>query len=151
MDAFKKFLMYFRVGCFLVILTSCLVTYFSYQEVKDAIERQFPELIRLVAEDNCLDNTVNYNGQTIYQSYRNKLQKVDELNELLEFRTDCIEVKYNEENCYDRSKAPQKGSELQVKLTGYYVATFPLFQLPIDIPIQYSDPVIGIRYYRDRE
>jgi len=136
-------------GC--MIIGSILMTWGIYRDCKDTVERQFPELIRLVAEDNCLDNTIPYSGVTMYQAYRNKLEKVEETNPLIDFDKDAISVESGGVTCYDRASAPQKGSTLQVKLTCQFDATFPLFSLPIHRTFTYDEPVIGIRFYRDRE
>ena len=53
---------------------------------------------------------------------------------------------------YDRALAPQKGAELEVTLTGYIEMQHPLTpSFPTKVKKEYSQYVIGTRYYRDRE
>ncbi len=132
---------------FLIIGIFSLVTWHTYQMACETIDSVFPELTRLVAEDNCLDNTVDVSGgNTMYQIYRNKLDTISANSKIMKFEDDAISVPYT-----SRDTAPQKGTIIPVKLKGVWKITLPLYGgWDINFPIERTVDVIGIRYYRDR-
>ena len=110
------------------------------------ISDTFGELLLVVAEDNCLDNTVPYNGTTTYEKFENKLLDINSRDTLVKYEADAIDVEYT-----NRDTAPQKGSLINCKLTGYYTAELKLFGgMPIRHKITREDKVLGTKYYRDR-
>lgn len=133
-------------GMLAVIAIFSVATYQTYRTASDIVDSVFPELCRLVAEDNCLDNTISYGGSTIYNAYTSKLQDIGASSPLIDFRSDAVTVP-----CTSRATAPQRGTRIPVKLVGHWTITFPLFGgIPIDLPIVREMNVIGIREYRDR-
>lgn len=142
----KLWLKTFSVGCVILTIILASFTYQTYKISREQMNMVFPELVRLVAEDNCLDNTIAFSGRTTYQAYSSKLEEVNLRNPLIQFRADAISVPYT-----SRASAPQRGTVIPVKLTGYWTVTIPVFGgIPINHKMTREMNVIGIREYRDR-
>ena len=142
----QKWIKYLFVGMFILSVIFGTFTWFTYDMARQNVNAMFPELVRLVAEDNCLDNTIAFNGKTTYQSYRDALDKMDAESKVVSFEADAIDVPYT-----SRASAPQRGTTIHVKLTGYWTITIPIFSgFNIHHPIVRELDVIGIRHYRDR-
>ena len=142
----KLWLKSFIIGIIAVSIIFAAATFETYVRAEKTVDAVFPELVRLVSEDNCLDNTISFSGKTTYQRYSDKLKTISDTSPIIEFRADAIGVPYT-----SRSSAPQRGTPIHVKLTGYWTITVPVFGgLVIDFPIIRELDVIGIREYRDR-
>ena len=142
----KKYIEAFFKGFAVLFLIMGLATYTSYSIAREAVNEAFPELVRLVAEDNCLDDTIEFDGKTTYKAYKDKLQNISTTNSFVSFESDAITVPYT-----SRATAPQRGTEIPIKLVGYWTVTIPLFSgLHVHYPIVRQLNVIGIREYRDR-
>ena len=130
----------------LVFTIQLAVVSTGYFMASNSIGDTFSELLLIVSEDNCLDDTVMYNGSTTAKKFRNKLDTINNNNGMLYYDSNAVQVQYT-----SRDTAPQKGSLVNVKLTGRYQANFSLFGgMRVDVPIVREDRVIGTKYYRDR-
>lgn len=142
----KLWLKTFSIGCVILTIILSAFTYQTYKIAREQMNMVFPELVRLVAEDNCLDNTISFSGKTTYQAYVDKLEQINLRNPLIQFRSDAISVPYT-----SRASAPQRGTTIPVKLTGYWTVTIPVFGgIPVNYRMTRELNVIGIREYRDR-
>lgn len=148
-----KFILYavFKTLCLIIIIFLVMVA-FLYRDAKETVQRQIPELIRLVAEDNCLDDTVVYNGKTIYKTYISKLDSVSNSSDFVKFDTnrDAVSVTCDGSDAYSRASAKQRGCILNIKLTGYFRLDTEMRGISFNVPITFEEQVIGTRYYRDR-
>lgn len=134
------------VGSIILTIILSSFTYQTYKGAREQMNMVFPELVRLVAEDNCLDNTISFSGRTTYQAYKDKLDDINLRNPLITFRADAINVPYT-----SRASAPQRGTIIPVRLTGYWTVTIPVFGgIGINHKMTRELNVIGIREYRDR-
>lgn len=161
MTSVKYFYKIFFFLLFSIITTYLVSVYFMYRDAKEVIQRQVPELIRLVAEDNCLDDTIVYNGTTMYDAYMQQLQSTDANSPLIVFDPATAVSVTNEDgtDAYSRDVAKQRGEILTVTLTGNFHLDTRLHNrlfdsssstITIDVPITFEEQVIGTRYYRDR-
>lgn len=146
---FYKCLFYVIVG---IILVFFVMVYSLYRDAKETVQRQVPEFIRLVAEDNCLDDTISYNGVTMKQAYINKLDSVSTNSEIVNFDTanDAIFVDNGTGDPYSRTAAPQRGAQITIRLRGYFTLNTGMQGINFNVPIEFKEVVIGTRYYRDR-
>lgn len=141
---------YTSIAMVFIVIIFGAVSYSYYSFCYNSVARQLPELIRIVAEDNCLDNTISYDGQTAYQAYKSKLTTLASNNSSIKFPSNCIEVTYNGVEQYDRSTAPQKCSVVKVTLRANISFKFPAFDKTLSFDREFTEPVLCTRYYRDR-
>ena len=133
-------------GFAIILVLFSFFSWYTYNLASQTVDAMFPELVRLVAEDNCLDNTIAFNGKTTYAAYADALAEISNASAIISFEADAISVPYT-----SRASAPQRGTSIPVKLTGYWTLTIPLFSgWDIHYPIVREIEVIGIREYRDR-
>lgn len=130
-----------------VWIVSIVLFFGSYANSYLTLDKQLPKLARIVAADNCLDDTVSYGGDTMYDGFINMLKEID--NDKVNFAIDpnnCINITYT-----SRDTAPQKGTRIEYSLTAYFtyhIALGPGFDVNYKMTVK--DSVIGTKYYRDR-
>jgi helix-turn-helix protein len=117
-----------------------------YFKATRAVAQVYTDVARVVAEDNCLDNTILYGGKTMYQRQVEKLNKITADTKYLVFESDAIQIPYTA-----KATAPQQNTQIPLKITGYFNAKLVIFGThTIKVPIVEAHEVTGIKYYRDR-
>ncbi len=140
---FLKALYRFLVVAILVQTAFVVSFYFRGLEI---VQQQFENVARLVASDNCLDNTVLYNGKTNYERVEENIQLAEDHTFFLDFPSDALYVEYT-----SRDLAPQKNEPIMVRLKAdisVQIIAFGTFRT--HIPIEIEMPVTGTKFYRDR-
>lgn len=122
------------------------VACFYYLNAVDTVNDAYSTLCRIVASDNCLDDTVKYNGKTNYDRFQEMLEDLEEEVGYVEFDNTSVDVEYT-----SRDTAPQQYTKIRTKLTGYYTFKIDAFGTAnFRVPITRDFPVMGIKHYRDR-